>query len=156
MITKELKATAIAKIKCHVPLEEIALELDIPFPLVKEWHAKETESESNRTASDLVNTAAKVHAVQVLTRELHQQVIPPSNQQEELLKLKIEEVALEIAEQVSLNLATTDVIRAKTLQLCADTVTKLYNSLISKAIAPDGSIRPSDTGLSAFRNVMRD
>lgn len=144
MITKEIKMTALAKLKCQVPPEEIAEELDIPLPLIKEW-ANTIEG------NDLIQLHANVHAV---TKLANGEITRSNN--EEFLRLKIEEVAIDIVEQVQLVTTGGDVVRAKALQLCADTVTKLYNSLINNITNADGSLKPNGQEISAFKSLMKD
>lgn len=147
MITKELKSTAIAQLKCRVSPDQVALNLDVPLPLVREWF--DTISED-----DLTGLKANVHAVQSLANGTD--VIGNSAQNEELLKTKIEQIAGEIVDQVGLTVTTGDVVRAKTLQLCADTVTKLYSTIVNKDKAPQGDVRPNGQTISAFKSIMKD
>ncbi len=151
MITREIKMEAIAQINLGIPLPDIAANMDIPLPLVQEWSDK--EALETKSDNDLVAIAANIHAVRLLERG---EIIPKSSDQEELLKIKIEEVALDIVDQISLTVASPDILRAKTLQLCADTVTKLYNSMVAKVTSADGSIRPDGQTISAFKSLMRE
>jgi hypothetical protein len=146
MITETVKSTAIAKIKCQVPYPEIAEELDIPELLVKEWADK-------LEGNDLVHMQANIHALERMSR---QTLIEPSSNMEELLKTKIEEVAVNIVNEVDMVVATADPIRAKTLQLCADTITKLYTTIVTKVIAAPGVEKPNGSEISVFKNIMRD
>ena len=146
MITPSLKATAIARIKCSEPLEEIARELDIPLAVVKELY-------NGLDNNDLIRLEANVFALGKLTNG---DIIPPSDKNEQMLKMKIEEVAIDIVDEVGLCVTTADPIRAKTLQLCADTVSKLYTTLISKLPAGEGGVSPNGKTIEAFKSIMKD
>lgn len=143
MITEQIKTNAIAKIKMSVPLEDISRELDLPLLLIKEW-------ESNLNPRDLVQLKANVHACQTLTQEGD---ITSSENNEKLLKSKLEDVALLIATEAGLCTSIGDVIQAKNLQLLADTTTKLYNTFINKGT---NKLDEPGNNMSLFDALRRD
>ena len=143
MISNQLKAQAIARIRHNVPLEDIAHELDIPLMLIKEWS-------STLNVKDLVAIESNVYAVQTLLDK------DPSAENEARLKSKLEEVAFDIAEETSKAVGYGDPVLSKSLQLCADTVSKLYTVFIAKNNGPAPLEQPSSTGLSLFQNMLRD
>lgn len=145
MITPSLKATAIARIKCLEPLANIAQELDIPLAVMQELYR-------GMDTNDLIRLEANTFAVQQLAEC---EILPSSPNQEKLLQKKIEDVAIEIVDEVSLCVTTADPIRAKTLQLCADTISKLYITLIAKS-TDIGPISPNGKTIDAFKSIMKD
>ena len=151
MITKELKAMAMGQIKMHVPLNEIAVNLDIPLPLIQEWYTQ--YKGTGRSEGDLTQVAANIYALNKLSNS---EVIASSENTTQILQVKCETVALDIVDQISLCIVTDDLVRARTLQICADAVTKLYNSMISKSVAPDGSMKPSTKSVTIFQQMMSD
>ncbi len=147
MITEATKNKAIFRLRDRETAEDIAKDMELPLPLVKEW-------ESNLDAKDLTRLQSNVHAIETFSKG---DILLPSSGQEEILRLKIEEVAIEIVDQVNLTVSTPDIMRAKTLQLCADTITKLYDSLINKKSGPAGEpVKPNGRAITAFQSIMKE
>lgn len=148
MYNERLKASAIARIKSRIPLEEISEDLDIPYTIVKEWA-------ENLGGKDLIGLEANIHAA---TKLANQEIMPLGDtENEEALKTKLFEVAIEIAEETSGVVAMGDPITAKALQLCADTVTKLYSTFIIKKDSPQNiNQTPSSDSLTMFQGLLRD
>lgn len=142
MITEPIKAKAIALIKHQTSLDEIAEQLELPIMLVREWAKLE--------GKDLVALEANIHAVEnVLQGEVLEQ------DKIQLLKDKLEDAAIEVTKDI--NMALGDPLYAKSLQLCADTIAKLYVSIVKKDTPSDNPNNIfSPTGLTAFQAVMRD
>lgn len=143
MITKERKAQALARIKALDSLELIAEEMALPLTLLKEW-------EANMSDDDLVTVKANTNAV---ARVLAGEIVEGS---EQLLKQRLEEAAVEVAIQAHRVAGSGDIIAAKTVDLCASAITKLYASLIQKAGSDNPIFTPSATGRSLFQSQMRD
>lgn len=147
MITEAIKNKAIFRLRDRETAEDIAKDMELPLPLVLEW-------ESKLDQKDLTQLQSNIHAVQTFANG---DILLPSSGQEELLRLKIEEIAIEIVDQVSLTVSTPDIMRAKTLQLCADTVTKLYDSLINKKTGGSGEpVKPNGRAITAFQSIMKE
>lgn len=143
MITKERKAQALARIKALDPLEQIAEDMDLPLALLREW-------EGDMSDDDLVTVKANTNAV---ARVLSGEIVEGS---ESLLKQRLEEAAVEIAIQAHRVAGSGDILSAKTIDLCANAVTKLYASLIQK-VGPDNPMfTPSATTRTLFQTQMRD
>jgi hypothetical protein len=141
MIKETVKAKAIAQIKRSIPLDQIAEELSLPVMLLEDWAKLE--------GKDLVAMEANLHAVETILNR--QEVVEQDTV--EILKTKLEEAALEVTKDIPM--AMGDVVYAKSLQLCADTISKLYVHIVNKGI-------PADTGImnlngdSAFAQLQRD
>lgn len=143
MISDTIKAKAITQIRRQVPLDEIANELCLPLMLIKDW-------QSNLDVKDLVIVEANVAAIEDV---LKGEVVEPDKIS--ILKDKLEDAAIEVTKEVSIALG--DPMYAKSLQLCADTIAKLYVSIVKKdtpAENPNNIFSP--TGLTAFQTAMRD
>ena len=148
MITEAIKNKAIFRLRDRETAEDIAKDMELPLPLVKEW-------ESKLDAKDLTHLQSNIHAIETFGK---QEIFAPGQTgNEEMLRTKIEEVAMEIVDQVNLTVSTPDIMRAKTLQLCADTITKLYDSLINKKTGPAGEpIKPNGRAITAFQSIMKE
>lgn len=143
MITKDKKAQAIARIKALDPLEQIAEDMALPLTLLREW-------EGDLSDDDLVTVKANTNAV---ARVLSGEIVEGS---EGLLKQRLEEAAVEIAIQAHRVAGSGDILAAKTVDLCANAVTKLYSSLIQKVGTDNPMFTPSATGRSLFHSQMKD
>lgn len=144
MIDERLKSAAIARIKRQIPLEEIALDLDIPYMLIKEWA-------HNMQGNDLVALQANIHAAASFASS---QELTETTEQK--LENKLQDVALEIATETYKAVSLGDPIFSKSLQLCADTITKLHNTFIAKVGEGGKGETPSTDSVSIFSNMLRD
>lgn len=146
MITEQTKAVAKARIKQGVPLGEIASELEIPLKLVEEWKSQET-------SRDLIVQEATVLAVD--------KIIAKEGELEPLLETKLRETleltAIDLAKHAVLPAMNGDMVHAKAIQLLADAIVKLYQTIILKSGAPknDAGGARSDT-LDTFAEMMKD
>jgi len=143
MITSDTKNLVIARLKMAIPLEEISAELEIPLPLIKEW-------ESKLDPNDLVQLKANVHAVNNLSQDV---MISSTESNEKLLQAKLEECAIQIAGEI-VRTGAEEVVVAKTLQLLADTTSKLYNTFINKG--PNHGLNEGGNAMSLFDSLRRD
>lgn len=145
MITEKTKANAIALLKLGDTPEQVSESLELPLMLVREWFA-------DISPKDLTKLEANANA---LTRVVEGQILNSSETNAELLKVKIEETALEIVDQVSKAVPFGDVVQARSLQLLADTCSKLYNTVINKGqlVTP---ANPAQQALSMFEQMSRD
>lgn len=142
MITDQIKARAISKLRHNETPEQIALDLGIPEKLIKEW-AKTLSS------SDLVAIEANTYAIGKIMAT--QELVPL---QEDILRNELEKAAIDIAKEASV--ATDDMMHAKAVQLCADAVCKLYASLILKGSPNQNNGNQLPSMSSAFETLMRD
>lgn len=148
MITEDIKAQCIAKLARGFSPEDISEEMGVPTKLLKEW-------KSTLAPNQMISLHANLHAAAEMAAG-NIEILEP-NKKEQLLKDKLETVAVEIIEQTSLAVSTGDIVRAKTLQLCADVTTKLYATFITKGqgIPQGGGYNPGQGG-SAFQRLMKD
>lgn len=142
MISDREKAMAITRLQFGDDPLTISADLGIPTKLVEEW-------KENLSLSDLTKIEANATALS--------RVITPSNQtivenNIEVLKTKIEETAIEIVEQVSLTVCCPDPLRAKGLQILANTCASLYTTLINK----DAMSQTGDTNITLFQQLSKD
>ena len=143
MITDKLKANAIALLKLGDSVRQVSEELEIPYMLVKEW----------ADALDVHDlTALQANARALATVMNKQTVIEPSEQNKEILKAKIEKVALDIVDHVELIVHLGDPIQSKALQLLADTCSKLYLNIVNEG-SPAAPQSPTST---IFEQLSRD
>ena len=143
MITDKLKANAIALLKLGDSVRQVSEELEIPYMLVKEW----------AEALDVHDlTALQANARALATVMNKQTVIEPSEQNKEILKAKIEKVALDIVDHVELIVHLGDPIQSKALQLLADTCSKLYLNIVNEG-SPAAPQSPTST---IFEQLSRD
>lgn len=146
MITEKTKANAISLLKLGDTPESVSSELELPLMLVREWHEA-------IGPKDLTKMQANANA---LSRIVNSELLPSSAENAEMLKLKIEETALEIVEQVAKCVPFGDVIQAKALNLLADTCSKLYNTVINKGQIQTTPMTPGQQALSMFEQMSRD
>lgn len=146
MITEQMKTTAIARIKMLEPPEDVALDMCIPVQLIREWA-------DTISGKDMVQMKANIIATSNLAQEMG---VSTSKDDLNLLRAKLEESAITIATEVALTVATGDVVAAKTIQLCADAVTKLYNTFINGDGRDPGQPSQNGKAISAFAELMKD
>lgn len=151
MITKEVKSRAIALLKHSQAPEDIAEELGLPVKLVEEW-------ESNLDGNDLMAIESELFAIDKLANGVE---LVPMNVDK--LKNAIEGTALNITAAMDVamksNVLTTgDVHHAKSLEVMANGLVKMYHTIVMKggAIEHDPQDQPSGNSLSVFENMMRD
>ena len=143
MITDKLKANAIALLKLGDSVRQVSEELEIPYMLVKEWA-------DALDVRDLTALQANTRALATVMNK--QAIIEPSEQNKEILKAKIEKVALDIVDHVELIVHIGDPIQSKALQLLADTCSKLYLNI---ANGGDATATQSPTS-TIFEQLSRD
>lgn len=145
MITDKTKANAISLLKLGDTPEKVSRDLELPLMLVREWH-------ESIGGNDLTSLNANVNAI---SRVIEGELIPSTNENVEMLRLKIEQTALEIVDHVSKAVPYGDVVQAKSLNLLADTCSKLYNTVINKgqATAPQ---TPGAAALSMLEDLRKD
>lgn len=141
MVSNLEKATAISRLKLGDCPLAISSDLGLPTMLVREW-------QDDLGIDDLVKLQANTHA---LSRVSALNITPGSNLVGSL-KVKIEEVAIEIVDQVSLSVMCAEPSRAKALQLLANTCATLYTTIVNKGDAPS----TNDTTVTLFQQFSRD
>ena len=141
MITESVKAVALARIKHQVPIEQISRELDIPEKLVKEWGGKLSEN-------DMIAIEANIHAIDTV---LHDNGVTG---QEDILKSKLELAAIALTNEMYLA-SKGDAIHAKSIELCANAITKLYQTIVMKNQGKDDDNSSAGSG-SFFKSLMQD
>lgn len=146
MITEKTKANAISLLKLGDTPEQVAEALELPLMLLREW--KETIS-----PKDLTSLQANTNA---LTKVVNGEVLTSSAENAEILRIKIEETAIKIVDQVSMAVPFADVVQARALQLLADTCSKLYSTVINKGQLPTTPQSPGMQALTMFEQMSRD
>jgi hypothetical protein len=146
MITEKTKANAISLLKLGDTPEQVSSELELPYMLVREWYEK-------LDGKDLTMLSANTNA---LSKLANSEVLMSSEDNAEILKIKIEETAIKIMDKVSDTVHFPDVIQAKALHLLADTCSKLYNTVINKGKSPEGPQSAAMQSLSMFEQLSRD
>lgn len=146
MITEKTKANAISLLKLGDTPEQVSEALELPLMLVREWH-------TSIGGKDLTSLQANANA---LERVINGELIPSTEANAEILRVKIEETALKIVEQVSHAVPFGDVVQARSLQLLADTCSKLYNTVINKGQVAAAPQTPGQAALSMFEQMSRD
>ncbi len=119
MITAQTKSQALARIRHNIPLEDIALEFDIPYKLVKEWADK-------IEGRDMIALESNVYAVEKLRFSSAEEVDPL------VLQSKLENAAVELADQAYKSAGTADLVHAKSIESLAKAVTSLYTTIVLK------------------------
>lgn len=149
MITEKVKATAIAKLKHKIPPETIAAQLDIPVKLVKDWAG-------SLNGNDMMAIESNIHAVQVLTDKnavANGEIVPLN---EDVLRETLELTAIDLAKAATMPGTSADIVHAKSIQACADAITKLYQTFILKGATGEPS-KPNDgQGQTLFQQLMKD
>lgn len=143
MVSEMEKASAISRLQLGDTPLAISADLGLPTKLVEEW-------KENLSPTDLIKLEANTNA---LARVVTPTAIANTSQDNiERLRTKIEEAAIEIIDQVSLTAFCPDPIRAKSLQLLANTCSSLYTTLVNGGVAPQSG----DTNISLFQQLSRD
>lgn len=143
MITPKVKAQALAQLRRNVSIEDVAEELDVPEKLVKEWAG-------SIGLNDLVVMDANMHALsQVIEGKVMNEV------SDDMILKFLKDAGFEIAKETFRSCNNGDPIHAKSLQLYADVLQKLYATFILKG----GSARtnqPENPEGSFFDFVTKD
>jgi hypothetical protein len=122
---KRLKGAAIARLKHRVPVEDVAAELQLPIPLVREWQESMDSKDYHVAEAEIMGpkqlqlmVASKVADGEVTLQEV---------------KTSIESAALKLAQEVaSNNIIGFDIERARTVNLLSGAMATLYNALFNK------------------------
>lgn len=146
MITEKTKANAISLLKLGDTPEQVSDQLELPVMLVREWA-------ENLGLKDLTALQANTNA---LARVVQGEVLSTSEENAEILRIKIEETAIQIVDQVNKAIPYSDVVQAKALQLLADTCSKLYSTVINKGQASGPPQTPGQQALSMFEQLSKD
>ena len=150
MITEKTKAVAVAKLRQRVPAQVIADEMELPLKLIEDW-------QGDLSPNDTVRAEANLIAVQQISQRVSTgELVEEAN--EAVLKNVLEETAIDIAKQSSIPGISGDMVHAKAIQLCADAVVKLYQTIILKGGngPQDSGKRPNSQVLDVFENMMKD
>lgn len=142
LIDDKIKSKAIAMLHKRTPVTQIAEELEISTVLVEEW-AKKLD------LNDLVAVQANINAVEQLTKG---ELVELESDE---LKKALEQSALDIAKMAPSPCDYGDIAQAKSINLCADAVSKLYQTIVLKG----GMIQPQsgdNVPLSVFQSIMKD
>lgn len=145
MITDKLKAQAIALLKNGESIEKVSGDLVIPYKLVEEWY-------DGLDIKDLTKLQAHTYA---MTKVLNGEVIPKEDVNKDLLKVQIEETAIEIVKEAKANIHTGDLVQSKSLQALATTCSTLYKSIIGESIKPQ-VIGDGEQGATIFEQLSID
>lgn len=140
IISQSTKAKAKALLQRRKPIEHVADELGLPIPLIREW-AKQFGFD------DLAVIQSNTAALEDIT---HGQCLPIDNK---TLEAELQNTALEIAKYASHPCEYGDVIQAKAINLCADSITKMYNTFILKNGQGNGE---NDANADIFQSLLKD
>lgn len=125
LITKELRATAIGKLKHHARVEDVANDLSLPVALVQEWRNGMSERDFAKTVSEQVGPGEVARIVMA--------EVDAGNVQLDKLKDTLEQGALKLAEEViNTSVISFDLERARTLNLLGSTLSTLYATYFGK------------------------
>lgn len=150
MITERTKAIAKARLRQNISAEDIAEELEIPLKLVEEWAGK-------LSPTDMVVQESVALAVnKIQTKALSGEVMP---MMEEVLKETLIETAIDLTKSMALPALQGDMVHAKTIQLLADAIVRMYQIIILKggngSTGPGGATANNEV-LDSFAEMMRD
>jgi len=143
MISEQTKAAVIARLKVGENLDSLADEFEVPSIIIQDW-VKDTKGLT------LIKAEAQTFALeQVMSGVLVDEV------DEEQLKKKLEEAAESIADEIKGAVRCQDVAVSKSLELCANTISKLYATFVLKGglISPDAA---NPTQNSLFQTLLKD
>lgn len=144
MITRQMKAQAIAMLQRNIHPRDISADLGISINLVQEW-------QRNLGDTSLIAIEANVAAIKDIAKGTVAGVSPDE------LKEALEETALSIAKEAALPGLNGDVVKAKALQLCAIAVSTLYTTIVLRNTSSlDKPGVPNANGLTMFQRSMKD
>ncbi len=148
MITKETKARAIALLKHNYSPLAISEEMDIPIKLLEEWASK-------LDGNDLTTLESNCYAVEKLALG-DITTMKPINP--EILRIAVEDTALDITKAMGNVMRNGDVQHAKALELMSTSLVKIYHTIVMKgnAIEEDNGDRASNKCLAVFESMMKD
>ena len=143
MVSDFEKASAISRLQLGDTPLAISADLGLPTKLVEEWR-------ESLSPTDLIKLEANTKALaRVITPDA---INTTSEDNITILRAKIEKTAIEIVDQVSLATFCPDPMRAKSLQLLANTCSSLYSTLVNGGAAPN----TNDTNITLFQQLSRD
>lgn len=124
MITDKEKSTALALLKSGDSPENVSEVLQLPYMLVRDWA-------DAMDVKDLTKLQANALA---LNKVIKGELLPNTAANKEMLRLKIEETAIDIVEAVKTNINSGDIIQSRSLQLLANTCSQLYKTILGENI----------------------
>lgn len=130
MITDRIKAAAIARLSTDEDLESISSSMDIPIAVLRDW-------QKTLPPASLITLEANNLA---MSRVL---AAPISTNTADILKAKILDAAIEVAEQVRYTASSGDIAYATALNRCANTLTSLYETIVAHSATVD-TVNPID------------
>lgn len=122
MITKEVKARAIALLNQDFAAEDVAERLGVPTAIVQEWY-------DSRGDNDIITLEANNIALQTVFSA------PIGPNQIEALHNKMLKAAVKIAEETYKAASTGDLAYAKSIEYCANTLETLHRTFLLKTEA---------------------
>ena len=144
MISDKLKAQAIAQLRSGYEVFTVVKDLEIPESLVEDWY-------NTLDANNLV----ALEAVAIAVQRVENGEVMPGN--DEVLKETLEQTAIGLVKQVAVLGGWGDMAAVKSIQLCADAVTKMYTTMVFKNSSSIDIVNPgASTGLGAFTSKMKD
>lgn len=144
MIPEKLKAEALSLLSMGRTPEEVSEQFELPLMLVREWKSK-------LTGSDLVRLSANTHAMKTI---MEGEVVTKKVSTQQIQDL-LEETAYNIAEEANDVIKYPDLVKAKTLHMMADTVSKLYQTIINKNQTQD-SKAPANPAMELLAQLGKD
>lgn len=126
MITKELKAKAIAQLKHLVPIEEIAEQLELPVNLIREWKDSLSTQDLTKIES-VIQVVGDISKGELLDKEITVEQI------DEVMK----QAALDLSGLIINAANYNDPQQALAVDVCSNALTKLYKTFVEpyKAIS---------------------
>lgn len=148
MITEAVKSKAIAQLRQNVSVEDVAMSLDLPEKLIREWEKK-------LDPSDMVAQEASVIAIEKLTKDMSSSEIVIHS---EKLRELIEETAIDLVKAMAIPMMNGDMAHGKTIEMLSNSLVKMYHMIVLKGgvVSGDDSGSPSNSELSIFQTMMRD
>jgi len=117
LITKEIKAKAIARLKHLIPVEQIAEELELPTNLITEW-------KNGLDTNDLVKIESTIQAVDIISRGELLEYETTLEKLDETLK----RAAVELSGLIISAADYDHSARSMSVNLCSEALTKLYKT----------------------------
>lgn len=143
MITRDIKNTAISLLTMGNPVDTVADELDLPEALVNEWAGSLKDK-------DVQMIKATNNAINVLGRDIEDPEAQPR------IRRSLEDVAELLIIKLNDAVLANDLVLARTINICADSVSKLHSCFVAKA-SPDSQGKLADiNNVTTFQNLLRD
>lgn len=147
MSMEENKTKALVLYRKGKTAEEVSEELELPKMIIDKWF-------DDAPRNDKVQLSANIHAIQTLVEDVNGELVPETMSPERALSIKVDTIAMDIANKLELAVIQDDMEYAKYLCVCTKTLTDL-KSMLPKDTKVEEPVNPNKEHIEMFQELMR-